>query len=189
MHCRTLVSHRPNQTRQGSSRLRRESFRREPDGHRRAADDAAELWPGDADRGDLGRHRRADHLAAIRHRPPVHDFRICCGGDRRHRLISRCGDRRALSRAGDAALDRLHLFAVFERDFACHSVGGADLAAARSGLGGRGAATGYPRRDESVGSCRQTAGIARMAIGCARGDRGRFHSIRHHRQRHHERGW
>ncbi len=102
-----------------SSRLRRKSFRREPDGHRRAADDAAELWPGDADRGDLGRDRRADHLAAIRHRPPVHDFRIRCGRDRRHRLVSRRGDRRAVSRARDAALDRLHLLAVFERDLAC----------------------------------------------------------------------
>ena len=62
MHRRALVSHRPNQTRQGSSRLRRESFRRESDGHRRAADDAAELWPGDAD--------RARSRASSSRRPP-----------------------------------------------------------------------------------------------------------------------
>ena len=186
VHRRALVSHRQDQTRQGSSRLRRKSVRREPDGHRRAADDAVELWPGDADRGDLRRHRRADYLAAIRYRTPVHDFRFRCGGDRRHRFVSRRGDRRALSRAGDAALDRLHLIAVFERDLASHSAGGADLAAAGSGRGRRRAATGYPRRGEGRGPCRQTPGASCLAAGGDRGGRGRIHSIRHHRQRHHE---
>ncbi len=53
--------------------------------------------------------------------PPVYDFRLRRSGDRRHRVVSRRGNRWAFSRPRDAILDCLHLFAVFERDLAAHS--------------------------------------------------------------------
>ena len=116
------------------------------------------------------RHRRADHLAAIRYRPPVHDFRLRRGGDRRHRLVSGRGDRRAFSRARDAAFDRLHLLAVLERDLAPHSADRPDLAAAGPDPGRRRAAAGYARRGEGRRPRRETAFASRLAAGGVRGD-------------------
>ena len=51
----------------------------------------------------------------------------------------------------------------------------------------RRAAAGYPRRGEGRGPCGQAPGASCLAAGGDRGDRGRAHSFRHHRQRHHER--
>ena len=89
-----------------------------------------------------------DHLAAIRHRSPVHDFGLRGGGDRRHRVLSRCDHRRTFSGARDPIGDRLHFLAVLDRHRASHSARGADLASSRPCPGRRRQTPGHPRRSE-----------------------------------------
>ena len=93
--------------------LRREPHGGAAHGHRRAAHDAPQLRSGRAHRRHQRHRRGADHLARIRHRPLLHQFRVHFRRHRRHGLLSRLGVRRPLPRAWPSKWRRAIVSSLF----------------------------------------------------------------------------
>ncbi|QND37696.1 branched-chain amino acid ABC transporter permease (plasmid) [Rhizobium leguminosarum bv. viciae] len=111
-----LVPDRAHENRQGLEGMFGKSICRGADGHRRQADELAELHARDADCGNCRCGRRSDDDASVQYGAALHNIRLHSRGHRRHFIVSRCDRRGAVPRTRHPVRDSLCIVAVQQCD-------------------------------------------------------------------------